>query len=1303
MGGAGCFSPCGGGSAMAEDDAAPEPSWETSVALLKVDTGGAFADVTAAQLELLGAGFQAVSLDSLAPEEPEVDEAGEPVPFTLAKAAAALSAKAIADAEAGIQAKKTKAEEEAAAAAEAAEAAAAEEPAEGDGEAEAEAEAEVEAPSPFQMDETPPPAPDLTYVLVGFSDTKEAAEELLGSDMPLDAVVTLSLPVALTEEPPAEEEPEEAAPEPVAPVEGLIEYLQAYVAESLPPASARNGISWAAVTVTEPEPDPEPEPEEEAEPEAEAEPAEGEAEAEAEAEAEPEEPPPEPTEEELAEAAAAKAAEEKAALVAQAVEKLSGELALVIENRGAYAEYLASVTVVPVPAPTLVDAGSLSLYNRLLNTYEGTGGVSEGHVVYALVEQLVASFVDSGDAEGLKNEPSTSDNVLEEAVELEQTVSSALQAAMTGFGQPELADSIGRQNWMASAQENIEAGIAKSQEMSAKLPVPGKGRSCMPSEPPKSEGDRLAQAASMYHFVDLRPEQIDRALLREEFAQMIMDREATLSERPPTPAGRQRQSDVLAARWNKHLSARTYFEALAPSAMTAAYTHAVTAASPATEVYTMYCDREDTMLLTLHTPSPPESGISAPVGAEVSVPCLPSRAAFDNGYAPSLVYAVAPSKSLVSAEHQYLYPSDSGVMMVRRAAKKELKVYVSGHTLSSADNVLTASLRDGFVLACEDQKLTLTDPTGRTVSIDSTGVVATDRGSCSAAARAAELTTLDIPETKIGTVGMKGTVVKAFADGSQEILFANGDKSAYTTEQGFWVDTNAIGSRLGRSEGQQDFYVRPLNCVSNTDYITGTEHIQREDLVHTSKFTDGTRVVTHPGSVKMTQEESGFMTVSLIDYDISVESDGESLTVNLPSGAVLTLSNGVINATVPSGDALSLASSVATFAPAFPGKSTYEFNLSDGSAQATDPRGSMYVIGSDGEVDSQIVPDSAPIEAALEEVEPEAEDPIISSGTGTAEDDEVQAQMLMSVATNESQDFMRGEEIEGEAGALDEDEEEEEEEEEEEASDDEDKEEGEVEFSEHKCPEQMPDMTEHTTIMAQVLKADPTIYEKNKVGATALGVPFARCIKTGMDHKGPSSIVGVVAGDEESYTKFSDLFDPIISIRHEGFAPTDNHSTDLNPEKINSIRLDPEGKYIVSTRIRTARSIRGLRLAPAISAPERRKVEAIMAKALLKLEGELAGDYSPLAGSESYAPKEGGMSMEEEDQMRADRHLFMESDNPVTISGGIGRDWPDARGIFVNDAKNFLVWVNEEDHTRIIAMELGSDINSVFQRYCSAI
>ena len=109
-------------------------------------------------------------------------------------------------------------------------------------------------------------------------------------------------------------------------------------------------------------------------------------------------------------------------------------------------------------------------------------------------------------------------------MELEQTVSSLLQAAMTGYGHPQLVDKLGRQNWMAPAQENVGTRKVGPGHAGGKheVPVPGKGRSCMPLEPPKSEGDRLAQAASMYHFVDLRLEQVDRALLRDEFAQMIM-------------------------------------------------------------------------------------------------------------------------------------------------------------------------------------------------------------------------------------------------------------------------------------------------------------------------------------------------------------------------------------------------------------------------------------------------------------------------------------------------------------------------------------------------------------------------------------------------------------------------------------------------------------------------------------------------------------------------------------------------------------------------------------------------------------
>merc|ERR1719456_470685 len=109
-----------------------------------------------------------------------------------------------------------------------------------------------------------------------------------------------------------------------------------------------------------------------------------------------------------------------------------------------------------------------------------------------------------------------------------------------------------------------------------------------------------------------------------------------------------------------------------------------------------------------------------------------------------------------------------------------------------------------------------------------------------------------------------------------------------------------------------------------------------------------------------------------------------------------------------------------------------------------------------------------------------------------------------------------------------------------------------------------------------------------------------------------------------------------------------------------------------------------------------------MTKALLSLDGELRGDYYPLAFSNSYAPKVGGMTYEEEEKMREEHFLFQEPDSTLLLSSGMGKQWPDARGIFANEKKNFLVWCNEEDHTRIISMQMGADIKEVFSRFVTA-
>merc|ERR1719391_1926760 len=105
--------------------------------------------------------------------------------------------------------------------------------------------------------------------------------------------------------------------------------------------------------------------------------------------------------------------------------------------------------------------------------------------------------------------------------------------------------------------------------------------------------------------------------------------------------------------------------------------------------------------------------------------------------------------------------------------------------------------------------------------------------------------------------------------------------------------------------------------------------------------------------------------------------------------------------------------------------------------------------------------------------------------------------------------------------------------------------------------------------------------------------------------------VGCVAGDEESYEVFKDLFDPIISDRHGGYKPTDRHPTDMNFENLKGgDDLDPA--YVLSSRVRTGRSIKGYTLPPHTSRGERRAIERLSVEALTPLEGEFKGKYYPL-------------------------------------------------------------------------------------------
>ena len=156
--------------------------------------------------------------------------------------------------------------------------------------------------------------------------------------------------------------------------------------------------------------------------------------------------------------------------------------------------------------------------------------------------------------------------------------------------------------------------------------------------------------------------------------------------------------------------------------------------------------------------------------------------------------------------------------------------------------------------------------------------------------------------------------------------------------------------------------------------------------------------------------------------------------------------------------------------------------------------------------------------------------------------------------------------------------------------------------------------------------------------------------------------------------------------------PADKHVSEMDYTKLRCPKLTGEdAKMILSTRIRVARNIKDFPLGTAISREDRRKIESMVVSVLQSFTGELAGKYYSLS------------SMNEADRKKlVEDHFLFKGGDKYLQSAGLEHDWPESRGIFHNNDKTFLVWVNEEDQLRIISMENGCDIGSVFKRLSKA-
>eukprot|EP00550_Attheya_septentrionalis_P010208 CAMPEP_0198298716 /NCGR_PEP_ID=MMETSP1449-20131203/41869_1 /TAXON_ID=420275 /ORGANISM="Attheya septentrionalis, Strain CCMP2084" /LENGTH=556 /DNA_ID=CAMNT_0044000055 /DNA_START=157 /DNA_END=1827 /DNA_ORIENTATION=+ len=296
----------------------------------------------------------------------------------------------------------------------------------------------------------------------------------------------------------------------------------------------------------------------------------------------------------------------------------------------------------------------------------------------------------------------------------------------------------------------------------------------------------------------------------------------------------------------------------------------------------------------------------------------------------------------------------------------------------------------------------------------------------------------------------------------------------------------------------------------------------------------------------------------------------------------------------------------------------------------------------------------------------------------------------------------------------------------------------------------------HRSLLAKYLT--PEIYMELKDKVTSSGVTLEDVVQSGMSlpfgHHPPRGM-GLLAGDAECYSVFSALLDPIIEEYHN-FRDHDNeqqphhehddddddddehsfrrfhqreqsgiiirrHQTNINPISITSHNPDPENKYILSTRMRVARSIEGFRFPSTMSREERRHVQSLVQDAVQTL-----CDDSKIINTNGNVTKQHKGSYIQLWDMTNDeindliqRHILFDHPNEWGISAGFGRDWPDGRGLYMNHIvssqddddttsgvyhkPDVIVWCNEEDHVRIICMRKGGDIKGVFTEMSKAV
>jgi len=205
----------------------------------------------------------------------------------------------------------------------------------------------------------------------------------------------------------------------------------------------------------------------------------------------------------------------------------------------------------------------------------------------------------------------------------------------------------------------------------------------------------------------------------------------------------------------------------------------------------------------------------------------------------------------------------------------------------------------------------------------------------------------------------------------------------------------------------------------------------------------------------------------------------------------------------------------------------------------------------------------------------------------------------------------------------------------------------------------------------------------------------------------PDSKMGCYAMQPDDYEVFHPFFKQVLEKYHKVDLTKKKHINDWNLQGVKGLPangvldLTKLGLPPLSIRVRTGRNLKSFPLPGAMTKQDRISMEEAMGKVFdtLIADPKFGGRYV------SLTPGHPKLISSTEYQKLVDSHVMFKdmSDDRYLNSAGISNDWPYGRGCYISADKQFIIWVGEEDHLRIMCMKQGSILNEVFDRLKTAI